>query len=300
MNGVLVLDKPEGKTSFDVVAEVRRRLKVKKAGHTGTLDPFATGLLPICLGEATRLAGLITEGDKSYEATVRLGASTDTQDLTGKVLAEAPVPTLTREQIEQALERFRGEIDQAPPMFSAVKVDGKRLYELARRGEQVERVTRKVVVHRLELLELALPELKLAVRCSKGTYVRTLGHDLGEALGCHAHLTALRRVESAGFRLEQAITLRELAEDPAAAATRLISPRDALASLPEVVVEQATAARIAQGQRLPGSMLPPPQEGQRLRLSSAAGDLLAVGEWREGTLRYLCVLVRPEAAAGAS
>jgi tRNA pseudouridine55 synthase len=229
VNGLLIVDKPEGMTSFDVVAVLRRTLKTQRAGHTGTLDPMATGVLPVCLGEATKLVPFILEGDKTYEAAIRLGACTDTQDRTGKVIAEAPVPpTLTRDSLEQVLARFRGEIDQAPPMYSAIRVDGKRLYELAREGKEVARAARRVTVHELEVLDFAPPDLRVRVRCSKGTYVRTLGHDLGEALGCHAHLTALRRTESAGFSIDQAVTLDVLSQlartAPEALAARLLTP----------------------------------------------------------------------------
>lgn len=295
MNGLLVVDKPEGLTSFDVVAVLRRHLKTKKAGHTGTLDPMATGVLPVCLGDATRLVPFILEGDKAYEARVRLGAATDSQDRTGKVVAEAPVPALSGDQIEQALARFRGEIDQAPPMFSAVRVDGQRLYDLARQGKEVERASRRVTVYSLELLEVALPELALRVRCSKGTYVRTLAHELGEALGCHAHLTALRRIESAGFTLAQAVTLDDLRRLPAdALAARILSPAQALAGLPAVEVPDRLVDRLFQGQRLPVADLgiEAAADGSRVRMLSRAGVLLAVAEWRAGGLAYLRVMPR--------
>lgn len=297
LNGLLVVDKPEGKTSFDVVAEVRRALRQKKAGHTGTLDPFATGVLPLCLGDATRIVPFILEGDKSYEATARLGLATDTQDRTGKVIAQAPVPALTEAEVEAVLARFRGEIAQAPPMYSAVRVDGQRLYELARQGKEVERVARRVTVHALALVGLAAGELRLAVRCSKGTYVRTLAHDIGEMLGCHAHLTALRRTESAGFTLDQAIALSELHALPREAIeSRLLRPAQALAFLPAVTVPAALVPRLLQGQRLPPAALGagPWPEGQRVRMLSDAGALLAVAEWTGGALSYLRVLGRTE------
>ncbi|HEY3452875.1 MAG TPA: tRNA pseudouridine(55) synthase TruB [Myxococcales bacterium] len=305
MNGLLIIDKPEGLTSFDVVAVLRRTLKTKKAGHTGTLDPMATGVLPVCLGESTRLVPFIIDGDKTYEASVRLGASTDTQDRTGKVIAEAPVPqSLTREALEQALDRFRGEIDQAPPMYSAVRVDGKRLYELAREGKEVDRIARRVTVHELQVLDLSLPDLRMRVRCSKGTYIRTLAHDLGEVLGCHAHLTALRRTESTGFSIAQAVTLDELTRlNRDALASRILTPSQALAALPAVVVPDALVVRLTQGQRLPVAELnlAVGQDGERVRMLSTAGELLAVAEWRAGGLQYLRVLAgapQPPAASG--
>ena len=296
-NGLLVIDKPEGLTSFDVVAVVRRTLKTKKAGHTGTLDPMATGVLPICLGEATRLVPFILDGDKTYEATLRLGAATDTQDRTGRIVAEAPVPsTLTAQVVERALDRFRGEIAQAPPMFSAVRVDGKRLYELAREGKEIERAARPVVIRRLELLELSLPSLRLRVHCSKGTYVRTLAHDLGEALGCHAHLTALRRTRSAGFGIDQSVSLDLLSRmDQAALQERILTPSQALAALPAVVVPDGLIGRVAQGQRLAAAALgvPAGEDGERVRMVSPKGALLAVAEWRLAELSYLRVQAKP-------
>jgi tRNA pseudouridine55 synthase len=294
MNGVLVIDKPEGKTSFDVVAEVRRALRVKKAGHTGTLDPMATGVLPVCVGAATRLVPFLTEGDKEYVAEIRLGATTDTQDRTGKIIAEAPVGELSRERMLETLERFRGRLEQVPPMYSAVRVGGKRLYELARKGVEVERAARTVVVHEIELLALESPLLRIRVRCSKGTYVRTLAHDLGETLGCHAHLTALRRTASGPFTLAQAIPLAELRALPREELVkRLVGDRDALAALPEVVVGPTHEARIRQGQRLTATDLPALgalAEGTKVRLTAEDGRVLAIAEWRGGVARYLRVL----------
>jgi tRNA pseudouridine55 synthase len=294
MNGVLIVDKPEGKTSFDVVAEVRRLLKIRKAGHTGTLDPMATGVLPLCLGDATRLVPFLTDGDKQYEAEVRLGAATDTQDRTGRIVAEAPVGELSRERLLEALASLRGEIAQIPPMYSAIRVNGQRLYELARQGKEIERAARPVVVHEIALLGFEPPLFRMRVRCSKGTYVRTLAHDAGARLGCHAHLTALRRTASGPFGLEQALPLAELRElTPEQIAQRLVGDREALAGLPELVVEPGLATRVRQGQRLGAADLPGLAglaEGARLRLSCEQGRVLAVAQWREGTAHYLRVL----------
>ncbi|MFP2932945.1 tRNA pseudouridine(55) synthase TruB, partial [Pyxidicoccus sp. 3LG] len=249
MDGVLVIDKPSGPTSFDVVRQVRSLLKLKKVGHTGTLDPMATGVLPLCLGEATKVAGFITEGDKAYDATVRLGAETDTQDAQGQVTARAPVPPLTPALLEAALARFRGSFEQVPPMYSAVKVAGKRLYELARAGEEVERAARQVTVYELVLRDFSADRLQLSVRCSKGFFVRTLAHELGRALGCGAHLEALRRTHSGSFTLAQALPLADV---PALAkegtlASRLVSISDALVELPAVRVSAAEADRVSHG-----------------------------------------------------
>ena len=289
MDGVLVIDKPWGPTSFDVVRQVRSLLKLKKVGHTGTLDPMATGVLPLCLGEATKVAGFITEGDKAYDATVRLGAETDTQDAEGQVTARAPVPPLTPALLESALARFRGSFDQMPPMYSAVKVGGKRLYELARAGEEVERAARHITVYELVLRDFSADRLQLSVRCSKGFFVRTLAFDLGRVLGCGAHLEALRRTHSGPFTLAQALPLADL---PALAGEGALTPRlvtmsDALVELPEVRVGAAEAQRVSHGvpvevpAGLPG----------RVRVMGPDGALLAVAEVVAGRLRYLRVLV---------
>jgi tRNA pseudouridine55 synthase len=289
MDGVLVIDKPSGPTSFDVVRQVRSLLKLKKVGHTGTLDPMATGVLPLCLGEATKVAGFITEGDKAYDATVRLGAETDTQDAEGQVTARAPVPPLTPALLEAALARFRGSFDQVPPMYSAVKVAGKRLYELARAGEEVERAARHVTVYELVLRDFSADRLQLSVRCSKGFFVRTLAFDLGRALGCGAHLEALRRTHSGPFTLARSLPLADL---PALAregalAPRLVSMADALVELPEVRVSAAEAQRVAHG--VPVEV--PAGRPGRVRVMGPDGALLAVAEVVTGRLRYLRVLV---------
>ena len=256
---------------------------------------MATGVLPVCLGEATRLVPFILEGDKTYEATLALGASTDSQDRTGKIIARSEVPPLCAADLEEALQRFRGEIDQVPPMFSAVRVEGRHLYELAREGREVEREKRRVTVHALELVEVLLPEVRLRIRCSKGTYVRTLAHDLGEALGCHAHLTALRRTESGGFTLSQAVRLEELARlSVDEVARRVLTENQALGFLPAIEVPAELVTRLKQGQRLPIAALKvePAPDAERVRMVSQEGELLAVAEWKGGGLRYLRVLAR--------
>ncbi len=288
MDGVLVIDKPKGPTSFDVVRQVRGLLRVKKVGHTGTLDPMATGVLPLCLGEATKVAGFITEGDKAYDAVVRLGSETDTQDAEGKVVAEAPVPALTAPLLEEVLGRFRGTFEQVPPMYSAVKVAGKRLYELARAGEEVERAGRQVTVYELTLRDFSSDRLRLSVRCSKGFFVRTLAYDIGRALGCGAHLEALRRTMSGPFMLAQALPLAELpglAQDRAAVARKLLSLSEALSHLPSLRVSAADAARVTHGVPLEAPAMP-----GRIRVLGPDGALLAVAEVVKGRLSYLRVL----------
>lgn len=294
MNGVLVVDKPYGPTSFDVVHRLRSLLRLKKAGHTGTLDPAATGVLPICLGEATKIAGFITEGDKAYDAVFALGVETDTLDAVGKVTSEAPVPLLTQTLLEGALEQFRGPILQVPPMYSAIKIKGKRLYELARQGEEVERPAREVTVHALRLLDFSATELTVSVRCSKGFFVRSLAQDVGRALGCGGHLKALRRTQSGPFTLTQSLGLDLLAtwveEGPAGLAAlqqRLVPLAQALVELPALEVHGEDIARVAHGVPLEVS---PSLEGQRLRLLGPEGRLLAVAESVRGRLRYLRVM----------
>ncbi|RKG82206.1 tRNA pseudouridine(55) synthase TruB [Corallococcus exercitus] len=285
MDGVLVIDKPLGPTSFDVVRQVRGLLKVKKAGHTGTLDPMATGVLPVCLGEATKVAGIITEGDKAYDAVVRLGIETDTQDAQGKPTAQAPVPPLTAPLLEAVLARLRGTFEQVPPMYSAVKVAGKRLYELARAGEEVERASRTVTVHELVLRDFSADRLTLSVRCTKGFYVRTLAYDLGRALGCGAHLEALRRTMSGPFTLARALPLGDLASlSREAVAGRLVSLADSLTDLPAVRVNADEARRVLHG--VPVEVAPVPG---RVRVLGPDDALLAMAEVVGGRLRYFRV-----------
>lgn len=209
LNGIIVIDKEPGFTSHDVVAKMRGICGQKKIGHTGTLDPAAVGVLPVCLGSATKLCGLLTEKDKEYEAELLLGVETDTQDTTGRILDRKPV-TVTSEQIGKCAAAFVGEIMQIPPMYSALKVNGKKLYELARVGVEVERQARPVTIHELEILEVCLPVVKLRVVCSRGTYIRTLCADMGKKLGCGGTMRFLRRTRVGGFSLEKAMTLGAL------------------------------------------------------------------------------------------
>lgn len=208
-NGVLNIYKEKGFTSHDVVAKMRGILQQKKIGHTGTLDPDAVGVLPVCLGNATRLADMLTDRDKEYEAAMRLGVKTDTQDLSGTVLEEKPV-AVSEAEVETVIQSFAGSYEQVPPMYSALKVNGKRLYELAREGREVERRPRSVALYRIEILSMQLPEVSIRVSCSKGTYIRTLCHDIGEKLGCGAVMSSLKRTKSGCFTLDTAITLSEL------------------------------------------------------------------------------------------
>ena len=211
LDGVLLLDKPVGLSSNHALQRARRAMDARKAGHTGTLDPFATGLLVCCFGKATKLSGLLLDADKAYEATVQLGVETDSGDLTGNVVATADNFTgVTEEQVAAVLPQFRGAIQQIPPMYSALKRDGKPLYEYARQGIELERPPRDVVIHQLELMAFTPTELRIFVQCSKGTYIRTIAQDIGRALGCYAHLTALRRTQVGPFTLDSSIELEAL------------------------------------------------------------------------------------------
>jgi tRNA pseudouridine55 synthase len=248
VDGVLLLDKPVGLSSNDALIRAKRILNAKKAGHTGTLDPFATGLLPLCFGEATKFSQDLLEADKTYEATVHLGILTTTGDTEGEVIEERAVD-VTREAIEAALARLRGPIFQVPPMYSALKRDGKALYEYAREGITLEREARPVTIHALSLIDYSAPFLKILVTCSKGTYVRVLGEDIGAALGCGAHLNALRRIQVGALSTETMITLEDLQAHPAPLS--LLAPVDALlSSFPAVELTLDLARRFLNGQRL--------------------------------------------------
>ena len=224
-NGIIIIDKPAGWTSMDVCAKLRGRFREKRVGHAGTLDPMATGVLPVFLGRATRVVEFAGEGEKEYVAGLKLGVVTNTQDTSGEVLEQRPV-SVTLEDLEAVLPPFRGDIEQIPPMYSAIKINGKKLYELARKGREVERKPRPVTIHALTVEEQIAPdEFVIRVRCSKGTYIRTLCHDIGQALGCGGTMSSLRRTMAAGFTLEQAVTLEQVLEgdDP----TAMLLPVDA-------------------------------------------------------------------------
>jgi tRNA pseudouridine55 synthase len=248
IDGVLLLDKPVGLSSNDALIRAKRVLNAKKAGHTGTLDPFATGLLPLCFGEATKFSQDLLEADKTYEATIHLGIMTNTGDTEGEAIETLPVD-VTLAQIEAALARFRGPIQQVPPMYSALKRDGKAYYEYAREGITLEREARPVTIHALDFISYEAPFLKISVTCSKGTYVRVLGEDIGAALGCGAHLNALRRTQVGALTIEGMITMEALQAH--AAPLSLLAPVDALlSSFPVVELTAELAVRFLQGQRL--------------------------------------------------
>ncbi|XDJ35007.1 MAG: tRNA pseudouridine(55) synthase TruB [Burkholderia sp.] len=250
LDGVLLLDKPIGLSSNAVLIRAKHLYLAKKAGHTGTLDPFASGLLPLCFGEATKFSQDLLEADKTYEATIRLGTRTTTADAEGEAIETREVQA-DRSAIEAVLPRFVGEIVQVPPMYSALKRDGKPLYEYARAGQTLEREARQVTIQRLELLNVVLSDVSVRVTCSKGTYIRTLAEDIGEALGCGAHLGALRRTRVGALTLEHAVTLDALSDAEAIERDRWLQPVDALlSSFTRVSLTTEEVQRFRHGQRL--------------------------------------------------
>lgn len=279
MNGILLIDKPRGMTSHDVVDFVRRQTGVRRVGHTGTLDPAATGLLVLCIGPATRLSEFLTGLDKVYEGEMRLGVVTDSYDLDGKVLEERPVPPeLCSGEIKTAFNRFTGSIEQLPPMVSAVKVGGERLYKKARKGEVVEREPRTVHVFEFELLEFASPCVRFRLRCSSGTYARALCHDVGEILGCGAALAALTRTKVGRYTLDDAASTVEL--DGRAAVEQRIIPVERALLMAEVVVKREAVETVMSGGALLPRDLDKPAVGQKgwVQIKGPDGDLLALGE----------------------
>jgi len=276
VSGVLVIDKPVGLTSHDIVQVIRRGTGIRRAGHTGTLDPRASGVLVVLLGPAVRLSEYVSASDKRYQATVRLGSSTDTYDAEGRVTSSAPVGNITEEQFEETLDKFVGEIEQVPPPYSAIKVQGRKAYEMAREGEEIELEPRKIKVYSLELLEWAPPEAVIDVFCSSGTYVRSLANDLGNALGCGAHLVGLRRTKSGRFTLRDAVPLRRLQESFIAGDwyKYLIPAAEALADWPMVELDADQVELIRHGHRIPAENA---NEGWA-RGVSEQGDLVALLE----------------------
>ena len=281
-NGIIIIDKPAGWTSMDVCAKLRGIFHEKRVGHAGTLDPMATGVLPVFLGRATRAVEFAEQTGKEYLAGLRLGLVTDTQDVTGRVLEERPV-TCAPAEVEAALAAFRGEILQVPPMYSAVKIGGKKLYELARKGREVERKPRPVTIHALELLErTGAGDYLLRVRCSKGTYVRTLCHDVGAALGCGGTLSALRRTEAAGFGLDRAVRLEDVqAAADRGEAERLLLPVDAYFRDHPALTVGPREERAARN----GAAFPWRGADGTYRVYGPAGDFLLLGELERGRMR---------------
>lgn len=285
VSGVLVVDKPIGLTSHDVVQIIRRGTGIRRAGHTGTLDPRASGVLVVLIGPAVRLSEYVAASDKRYQATIRLGSSTDTYDSEGAVTETKAWENITEEEFNRVLQKFIGEIEQVPPPYSAVKVKGKKAYDLAREGEEVDLHPRIIQVYHLEVLEWAPPEVVIDVYCSSGTYVRSLANDLGKELGCGAHLIGLRRTKSGKFTLRDAIPLRKLQEafETGTWYRYLIPAAEALAEWPMVELDADQVELVRHGHRVPGE----PNEKGWARGVSQQGDLVALleydaetGEWQ--------------------
>lgn len=280
VNGILLLDKPLKVSSNQALQRAKRLFQAQKAGHTGSLDPLATGLLPLCFGEATKMSSFLLDSDKRYDVTVRLGANTTTGDAEGPILQERPTGHLNGEVIERALAPFRGEIEQIPPMYSAIKINGQPLYKLARRGEELERSPRRIKIFELILRDWVEPYLNLSVHCSKGTYIRTLAQDLGESLGCGAHVWALRRTKVGQFRLDDASTFEQLEQAEQANGFHgldqyLLPAESALNHWPVLDVTAELAFYLVRGQ--PVQIPRAPREGW-VRLYRCNDQFLGVGQ----------------------
>lgn len=305
-SGVLVVDKPGDISSAAVTARVKKLLGVKKIGHTGTLDPFATGVMILCLNQATRLSRFFLHSQKTYEATLTLGATTDTQDATGQVIFQAPAEAVrfSKADIQAALAQFEGDIEQIPPVYSALKHKGTPLYKLARQGRPVQKEARQVTIHNIQMTDLALPDVNFTVTCSAGTYIRTLCNDIGQVLGCGGHLSALRRIKSSGFGIDQAVSLPELAglAEINRAWERVIHKTDALPGIPMFKADSTLASRIRHGMPLTADDVPPETAGHdgmvKITDLRRPDRLLAVAQWQlnphgveggKGKYQYFCV-----------
>lgn len=279
MNGIIIVNKPTGITSFDVVSRIRRLYQIKKVGHTGTLDPDASGVLPLCIGKATKVIEYLMDEDKAYRVGLLLGAATDTQDATGSIILEKPV-LVSDEEIETAINSFMGDQEQIPPMYSAVRIKGKRLYELARRGIEVERSPRPITIYKIDILNIERKSDKVhvtfEVECSKGTYVRTLCHDIGQLLGCGGHMNSLIRTRSGPFMLDDSYTLDDLEEikSKMKLETALISMDKALLKMPSVYISHNNALRLKNGLSVPLGGL----TADFIRVYHESGVFLAIGK----------------------
>ena len=285
VNGIINVYKEAGYTSHDVVARLRGIFKQKKIGHTGTLDPAAVGVLPVCLGKATKVCDLLTDRDKTYRCVMLLGVETDTQDATGQVLARRQV-SVTEEALRRAVEGFVGEYQQLPPMYSALKVNGKKLYELARAGKEVERKPRKVRIEEIVIEEIKLPRVTMEVTCSKGTYIRTLCHDIGQVLGCGACMEQLTRIRVGDFLLQDSLTLAQIEAAVQGGAGEILRPVDDLfRQYPKVTVSETARKLLENGNRIPISELvrwETEWEKQPLRLYDSAGRFAGIYQYQPG------------------
>lgn len=276
-SGIVIIDKPEGWTSQDVTARLRRVYQTRRIGHGGTLDPMATGVLPVFVDRGTRAVEFFEHAEKTYETVLRLGITTDTEDITGTVLTQQPA-TVTRQQVEQALEIFRGPILQVPPMYSALKVNGQKLYDLARKGREVERQPRPVTIHQLQLLDMAGSDVRLRVRCSKGTYIRTLCKDIGQALGCGGCMAQLRRVQAGAYTIDEAVPLQQLLESDSP--EKWLRPVDTLfADYPSVTLTANQEKRCRNG-----NAFSVPYEAGTYRAYSHSGEFLMLAKVESGVM----------------
>jgi len=289
IDGVVLLDKPAGMSSQGAVTAVKRAFNADKAGHTGTLDPMATGLLPICLGEATKYSQDLLEADKSYIAQVKFGSRTDTGDAEGQIIEELPLPTFADElaikaALDALLPKFTGPITQVPPMYSALKRDGKPLYEYARAGIELERAPREITIHAIRWTNINWPEATLEVSCSKGTYIRVLAEDIGNTLGCGAHLVGLRRTEVGHLNLEQSFTMESIQQGLQDSSSYILPVDALLQTLPHLTVDEQQAKRLEMGQRVPLN-LPSIEALVRIyRATAAPHNFIGTADWRSGVL----------------
>jgi tRNA pseudouridine55 synthase len=289
IDGVVLLDKPAGMSSQGAVTAVKRAFNADKAGHTGTLDPMATGLLPICLGEATKYSQDLLEADKSYIAQVKFGSRTDTGDAEGQIIEVLPLPAFADEfaikvALDALLPKFTGPITQVPPMYSALKRDGKPLYEYARAGIELERVPREITIHAIRWTNIHWPEATLEVSCSKGTYIRVLAEDIGNTLGCGAHLVGLRRTEVGHLNLEQSFTMESIQQGLQDSSSYILPVDALLQTLPHLTVDELQAKRLEMGQRVPLN-LPSIEALVRIyRATAAPHNFIGTADWRSGVL----------------
>lgn len=294
-NGIINIYKEAGYTSHDVVAKLRGILKQKKIGHTGTLDPAATGVLPVCLGSGTKLCDMLTDKSKEYRAVLQLGYETDTQDMTGKVLVRKEA-AVTKEQTEEAILSFVGEYDQIPPMYSAIKVEGKRLYQLAREGKEIERKPRRVQIYEIIIEEINLPLVTLRVTCSKGTYIRTLCHDIGRKLGCGGAMAQLMRTRSGSFGIEDALRLAEVErlQQEEALAGKILPVDSVFAEYPKITVEERFQKLIQNGNAFYRNMTRERarlMSGEQVRVYDGNGKFYGVYEFRQKEDRFFPVKI---------
>ena len=282
MNGIVVIDKPKGVTSHDVVGILRKRFGTRRVGHTGTLDPLATGVMVMCIGNATKAADMISNADKRYRAELELGIITDTLDIEGTVTERRDV-NVTKSDVKECVLSFLGEQDQLPPMYSAIKLNGKKLYELAREGKKIDREKRRISIYSIDIIDISLPYVTIDVHCSKGTYIRSLCDDIGHRLGCGAVMTALRRTETAGFTIADAYTIAALDELPDI--SRALMPTDSIFSeLEEIHLNEKQERSVTNGVRMTWR---DGKEGQRYRVYGRDGRFLCVSELSDMRLKLI-------------